>query len=117
MKSVLSPESEAKRVRIAKAHNRLVIVLLISMILFLFIFIWIVPHGLSKPSRIEAVVGSFLIIAALEAYGIYRIIKHDEELCRQLGFMCPHCGKPLYESRSFINITGRCPKCRGNVIG
>lgn len=58
----------------------------------------------------------FLPLLLGEAYGIYRIIKHDNELCRQLGYMCPFCQSPLYEARASTWISGLCPKCRKSVI-
>lgn len=108
---------EVKRISIAKAHNRLVIRLLFGLFAALLLLAVLVPHGWSKPHRQAFVVGFILlVIVPLEAYGIYWIFKRDEEFCRELGFMCPHCHKPLYEPRAFINITGRCPKCRTSVL-
>ena len=40
------------------------------------------------------------------------LIRYDDEMCEQMGFICPNCHKPLYEPRSFMNQNGRCPKCR-----
>lgn len=114
MKSVLPPDLESKRQKIAKTHNRLVLGLLAGMFATIFLLLGIAPKR--NPLGRDFLLGGVFTLVVLEAYGIYRIIKYDEELCRQLNFMCPHCHKPLYEPRGFINITGRCPKCKKLII-
>jgi len=49
------------------------------------------------------------------AVGISQIIKHDNQLCHLLGFLCPFCPKPLYEPRALIANT-LCPKCGKDVV-
>ncbi len=116
MKSVLPAELESKRIKIAKAHNLLVCALLGMLFLGLVLMAALVPRGPShKPSNMGLVAG-FLAIGILEAYGIYRIIQHDNDLCRQLGYVCPFCGKPLYEPRASTWANGLCPKCRKSLI-
>jgi hypothetical protein len=114
MKSVLPPDLEAKRVQIAKTHNRLVLFLLAGLFLVLFLLIGIAPkrdqHGWTL------LLGGIVILLILEGYGLYRILMYDQEMCAQLNFMCPHCHRPLYEPRGFINVTGRCPKCKQRII-
>lgn len=116
MKSVLPPELESKRIKIAKAHNLLVCGLLAMLFVGLILMALFVPRGPShRPSRTGLLEG-FLIIALLEGYGIYRIIDHDNHLCRRLEYMCPSCHKPLYEPRAPTWVNGLCPKCGKSVM-
>ena len=114
MKSVLPPELESKRLTIAKTHNRLVLMLLAGMFAGIFLLVGITP--VRGPRAWPYFLVGMIIVLGLEGYGIFRIFKYDEQLCAQLGFMCPHCRKPLYEPRGFINLNGRCPKCKKSII-
>jgi hypothetical protein len=116
MQSVLPTELESKRVTIAKKHNQSVLTLLAVLFIALFLLILIVRHGSSAHSASPSLIIGLLVVIALEALGIRQVLKQDNELCQQLGFMCPHCHQPLYEPRSFININGRCPKCRKSIL-
>lgn len=46
----------------------------------------------------------------------------DARLSVLWGFVCPHCGKPLYKSQSAywyvpaVQETARCPKCNASII-
>ena len=110
-KTVLPPELESKRVAIARKHNQIVG----WMLFVLFPTMFALAIGLRhRPT-------SWLIVSLLglvfgEAYSIYRLFKFDVEMCERTGFMCPHCGKPLYEPRGFISLTGKCPKCKRSVL-
>jgi hypothetical protein len=73
--------------------------------------------ALILPYRGTAVVGLALMATLVSvAYGIYRIIQHDNEMCQRLGYMCPLCHKPLYEPRAATYLTGICPKCNKNIV-
>jgi len=77
MKSVLPSDLESKRIKIAKAHNRLVCVLLGLLFVGLLLIAVFLPHGPThKPSSMALVV-AFLAVGLLEAYGLYRIIQHE----------------------------------------
>ncbi len=115
MKSVLPPELESKRIKIAKVHNLLVCVLL-GLLFGLLLIAVLLPHSPTHKPFSMVLVVAFLAIGLLEAYGIYRIIQHDNELCRQLGYMCPFCHKPLYEARASTWVDGLCPKCHKSVV-
>ena len=109
MKSVLTGELLAKRQRIAKSHNFRTLLLflgVLGLILGLLRLLHGIPHGF-------IIMLPFLIAA--EACAIYRIIQHDNQLCRELGFMCPFCGKPLYESHALLYNT-LCPKCKKDIV-
>ncbi len=118
MKSVLPPELESKRVTIARRHNRLVIALLVATFVALFTTVLLLTKLAPNPGlhKLPLLVSGIILIGILEIYGIRRIISQDAELCRQLGFICPHCHKPLYDPRGLISVTGRCPKCRASII-
>jgi hypothetical protein len=110
LKPVLPPEMEAKRIQIAKRHNSLCVVMLAAMFVP-----WV--GALILPYRGTAVVGLALMATLVSvAYGIYRIIQHDNEMCQRLGYMCPLCHKPLYEPRAATYLTGICPKCNKNIV-
>lgn len=57
-----------------------------------------------------------LTLIGVGIYAMYRIIKYDKVLCVRIDFLCPHCSKPIYELRGFINVTGLCPKCGKSVV-
>ncbi len=116
VKSVLPVELESKRIKIAKVHNLLVCVLLGLLFVGLLLITVLMPHGPTHKPSSMALVGAFLAIGLLEAYGICRVVQHDNELCRQLGYMCPFCDKPLYEARASTWVDGLCPKCHKSVL-
>jgi len=111
VKSELRPDLEQKRLAIARIHNRLTISLLFGFIGSLLGIVMLVPRPWNK----GAMIALGLAILAAEFYALARIFQYDKVLCERLGFLCPHCGKPLYEPRGFINVTGRCPKCGKSV--
>jgi hypothetical protein len=108
VKTVLQGEWAEKRNKIAKRHNLLVLALLAAIFLL----------GLSLMSLSHHIPHAVPVAVVLmfigEAYGIYRIVQYDNEQCRQLGFLCPFCGKPLYENRALIWNT-LCPKCGKDI--
>jgi len=57
-----------------------------------------------------------VVIVLIEAYGLYRIVQHDYDLCRDLGYICPFCQKPLYEARAGTHLNGLCPKCGKSIL-
>ena len=115
MKSVLPAELESKRIKIAKMHNRLVGVLLAGLVVALSLSIPLLDIAYLKKEPIVGVFLGFLVIGA-EVYGLYRIIRHDNELCHRLGYLCPICSEPLYEARASTWLNGMCPKCQKSVI-
>ena len=116
MKSVLPPELAAKRRRIAKAHNWGVLGLLLAVGILVVLALSIL-RSLPGDRMEHYVLGGLLaIMLPTEVYGLYRIWKHDCQLCRELDFMCPHCKKPLYEPGSQLLLAGRCPRCKQSII-
>lgn len=70
----------------------------------------------SLMTGIIALVVAVAVAGLVEAYGLRRIVERDNELCRQLGYLCPFCHEPLYESRAATWANGLCPKCRKSVF-
>jgi hypothetical protein len=111
-KSILPAEWESKRFAIGKRHNQIVGMLLLGLFAALFMVVPFIGHG----SPWWHVLVAFLPVGLAEIYALRRVFKYDAKMCEQLGFMCPHCHKPLYEPRSFINRNGRCPKCGKSIL-
>ncbi len=63
-----------------------------------------------------ALVVAVLVAGLIEAYGLRHIVHRDNELCRQLGYLCPCCHEPLYESRAATWANGLCPKCNKSIV-
>lgn len=115
MKSILPAEMEAKRIKIGKRHNWLVLALVPAMGILPIATIWFGAAVI--PSHNHSALLLALVMTALVAgYGIYRIIQHDNALCRQLGYLCPNCHKPLYEPHAATYLNGLCPKCKKSVL-
>jgi phage FluMu protein Com len=115
VKSVLPAHMEAKRVRIGKSHNRLTMALLAATGVWMIGATWVSSAVI--PGHKHAAFFTGLLLAYLMAgYGLYRIIQHDNALCREIGYMCPACHKPLYEARAATYLNGRCPKCKNSIL-
>lgn len=117
LKSILPTELESKRLTIAKSHN-LLCVYMLALVLgtpLLVIAVIHITHA-SLMTGILALVVAVAVAGLVEAYGLRRIVERDNELCRQLGYLCPFCHEPLYESRAATWANGVCPKCRKSVF-
>ena len=110
-KSILPPSMEAKRISIATKHNQIVSALVLFVVVALFSIV-VLLHNSPRIWTLLAII----VVGLVEFFAIRRVFKYDEQMCNQLGFTCPLCGKPLYEPRSFININGKCPKCGQSVV-
>jgi len=109
--SILPPELETKRVSIATKHNQIVVLMLLSLFTALFSIVALM-HGSPRMWAFFAIA----VVGLAELYAIRRLFKYDEQLCARFGFICPHCHKPLYEPRSFVNLNGLCPKCGKSIL-
>jgi hypothetical protein len=110
-KSILPPEVETKRIAIATKHNQIAGLMALSVFAGIFLIVELL-RGLPRTWKIVAIVA----LGIAEIHAIRSLFRYDEELCGRFGFVCPHCHKPLYEPRSFINVNGLCPKCRKSVL-
>jgi hypothetical protein len=111
LKSVLPPAFEAARVRIARTHNQLIVLLLVLFIGTLFGLLRYAPDLMQ-----EDPLKPLLVVVAVEFALILALVRFDRFQCRRLGYMCPQCGKPLYESRSMFYLDGICPKCKHQIF-
>ena len=119
MRSVLPDDLEAKRKLLIREYNKSVFLLagggygamIVCILLLLYLPVSIPAY------QVKSLVYGILVVVLLpsEAYGIYRLVKQNDVRCRHVGFVCPHCKKPLYEPRGSIHLTGRCPKCGKGV--
>lgn len=110
LKSILPPGMESKRIAIAKTHNRFLLTLMLSVFAGWFVVALTASHQ-------RFVFWAALFVSALViGWGIYYVIQRDNALCQKLGYICPHCHKPLYEARANTYLTGLCPKCKRSVV-
>jgi phage FluMu protein Com len=115
IKSILPPDMESKRIRIGKRHNSLVLILMSAVGVLPIATMWAGAaflHGYHN----AIVVMALLLMVLSGGYGLYRIIEHDNAMCRQLGYMCPNCHKPLYEAHAATYLNGLCPKCKKSIF-
>jgi hypothetical protein len=108
-KSILPNELESKRIAIGTRHNRLVGMMTLVALAALFLTIVYLAH---TREFWVGIVG----LGTIEVYALRRVLQYDDQMCKQLGFICPHCQKPLYEPRSFVKLNGRCPKCQKSIL-
>jgi hypothetical protein len=113
VKTVLTGELAQKRALIAKSHNLRVMAFLGAASVAFLVFIGMQKILLVRIPRASVLLFLGALIIS-EAYAIYRTIQHDNEMCRDLGFMCPFCHQPLYEARALVWNT-LCPKCGQDV--
>lgn len=115
IKSILPPEMESKRIRIGKRHNSLTMILMLSVLVLMIATMWagaVLLPGYRHAIIMIALAGSILF----EGFGLYGIIETDNAMCRQLGYLCPNCRKPLYEARATTYLNGLCPKCKKSIF-
>ncbi len=116
MRSILPEALEQRRIAVAKSHNRAVLLLLVSVLSVLALLGLILPRAVSR-GQIPWSLGVLAIpIVLLEFYAARRIVQRDDQHAEQLGFLCPHCGRSLYEARSLLHLTGQCPKCGESIV-
>ena len=118
MISKLPPELESKRLLVAKRHNLLAggwgLFLLGMPTIFLFLVNSRQRLAHAVPTKVVAI--GFVIEFVLLFAGLFRILKYEERLCAEIGFVCPHCGKPLYVARDMGLLDGICPKCHNSLL-
>ena len=117
VKSILPTELESKRLAIAKSHN-LLCVYMLALVLgipLLVIAVFDITHPSLKTGMVGLVV-AVVVEGLIEAFGLRHIVQRDNELCRQLGYLCPFCHEPLYQSRAATWANGLCPKCRKGIV-
>ena len=125
VETTLPPEMEKLRRRLVRSHNNKVG--LIVLILVIGLFYWIGsarPHEhRNDPFLHWLIVNSPLFLSLPALFGCFALIElRDRALSRIWGFICPHCGEPLYKAESIygsansVRQTGNCPKCGQRVF-
>jgi hypothetical protein len=115
MRSVLPERYLAAGQAISKAHNLRVLLLIAAFFSALALLVPLLSTFAPLAHRYDFAIG-YLCMAGLGVFfGIYRIFQHDKAMCYQLGYLCPNCGGPLYSSKAYEKITGRCPVCQKSV--
>lgn len=113
-RSVLPPEMEKKRAAIARANFLRGFLIIGGIFGPLLLLAWI--FGGNQHHRPTEFIICIVVLLLVELYVIRRQSLKSNEQCRRLGFICPHCGSPLFAPRSTIQLTGTCPACRRSVL-
>jgi hypothetical protein len=114
------PKLRAKNGIVRKTHNRIVVLMLLGFWFAFFLTIKMMNLGASKSERGNIGLACAVTIVCAEAYAFYRLFRHERKLCRQINYVCPSCGEPLYpfcskrleSPSSSLFRTGKCPMCR-----
>ena len=119
-------EIEALLQRQVRAHNMAVVLTLGTVFAIMVAFVIAGPRVFHTsydhpPWKTFAVMG--LLVASILPL-VMLVVRYDRYLSHKLGFVCPHCGKPLYlpgggyvASRSMQMLEdGLCPSCHQNVL-
>jgi hypothetical protein len=115
MRSVLPERYQAAGQEISKAHNIRVLLLLAAFFSALALLVPPLSRNAPLAHRDDFAIGYFCLVGAGVFMGICRIFRHDKAMCFDLGYLCPNCGRPLYSSKGYEKITGRCPACQKTV--
>ena len=115
MRSVLPARYIAAGQEISKAHNLRVLLLIVYFLAAMILWVPLVSRYAPLAHRKDLAIGYLCMVSVGVFIGIYGIARHDKAKCYQLGYLCPNCGRPLYSSKGFEKITGRCPSCHMTV--
>jgi hypothetical protein len=115
MRSVLPERFLAAGQAISKAHNIRVLLLIVAFFSAMILCVPLLSRFAPLGYRRDFGIGYFCLVGLGVFFGIYRIFQHDKAMCFELGYLCPNCGGPLYSSKAYEKITGRCPVCQKTV--
>jgi hypothetical protein len=115
VRSVLPERYLAARHAISKAHNVRVLLLIAAFISAIFLRVPLLSKFAPLAHARDFAIGYFCLVGLGEFLGIYRIFQHDKAMCFELGYVCPNFGAPLYSSKGYEKLTGRCPACQKTV--
>lgn len=115
MRSVLPERYLAAGQAISKAHNIRVLLLITAFLSAMIIWVPLLSRYVPLAHRKDFAIGYLCLVGAGVFIGIYRIFQHDKAMCFELRYLCPNCGGPLYSSKGYEKITGRCPVCQKAV--
>ena len=121
MRSRLSPRLEEIRLQIAGTHNAIAVMVGFPLVILFFVYVFMTGHNiLGHDSDLPTVVVWMLPISAVEFGGLGLLVwlvgVNDDRLCRESGFVCRNCGKPLYASGSWRLLAGLCPHCGQKIV-
>lgn len=110
----LPDDLRLKQRRCVQRHNGYVVGVLVLVMTTL--VTWL-PH-LHRGDSFGWMVGAVVTEAI---GGIIAVVLLDRRFCRAIGFVCPHCGKPLYwpgdvGRRNPLVTRGVCPHCQRFVV-
>ena len=94
--------------------QKTVLVFIIVLFALLYVFIFLFQRKPLPPHSITPVLCIFGVFVYLVSALIFFVHSLDK-LCVKLGYVCPHCHKPLYKLTSWdyhVEVTGRCPSCK-----
>jgi hypothetical protein len=123
--TALPPEMESVRRRLVRSHN--IKALALTVLVFGGLIYWVTAFPVYKhandPMPEWLISHAPLFLATPFFLGFAVIIElRDRALSRKWGFVCPHCGEPLYKAESIywpaktVRLTGACPKCHQRVF-
>jgi hypothetical protein len=107
MKIAFSPEMKRRLSIVRHKHNRAAITACVIALPTAFLYVWFGP-----PSR--ALLACFAIAFAISAGLYFRWLWiYDARLCEEVGLLCPHCSRPLYQGgANEFTLAGMCPRCK-----
>ena len=115
MRSVLPERYLAAGQTISKAHNVRVLLLIAAFFFAMALIVPLLSRFAPLAHRHDFAIAYFCLVGLGEFLGIYRIFQHDKAMCFELGYVGPNFGAPLYSSKGYEKLTGRCPVCQKTV--
>jgi hypothetical protein len=119
MNANLPSEMKRKLGIVRRSHNT-------RLLIFLAIFIPAVFGGIRLVAYVERhidpgsripLITFTLCVVVIGVLMLRSVFRHDAFLCRQLGLVCPHCSRTLYEpSLNLLTVRGECPRCKKPVL-
>jgi hypothetical protein len=110
-----SAELLAQHQAVIRSRNQRVNLRLGGFFVFVFVAIQVLPSHLGL--GVGILLSGIVVMLCPVIFGMARA---DERECRRIGFVCPSCGKPLYQHRVHFETSpllsrGVCPHCEQPV--
>ena len=116
MKSKLPEQMESKRRALAAEHNRSVLLFAPFYFLAAFASFYVARNFVAADYQALALLALAVpLISALYLF-VFRLRARGLRRSVEIGYVCPHCGAPLYMARSLTHVTGECPKCKKSLV-
>ena len=112
----LPPDLQAKQRSCVNRHNLHVLYLFLCLVPFLVLGLWVARF--STAGCFALLIGALIVEFYVAAVPMRRA---DDRYSQKIGFVCPHCGEPLYYAsdsidRSRLLTRGECPSCDLSVM-